>query len=110
MMLDLPEGFDPDNEYVQTVGTTLWNELIVEFLDDDYAGRTHGHRRTYDAGCKGPACRKAARDHSRRRNKSEPSDETKALDALIEAWVPVVVGRIILARERMVKELTKEVS
>lgn len=110
MMPDLPEGFDPESEHVMSAAAVVWNEIIKELLDEEYLGRTHGNRRTYDVGCKGPICRKAARDHARRRNQSEPTPDMKQLDLLIEAWTSVAVGRIVWAREKMVKELTKEVS
>lgn len=109
MIPDLPEGVTED-EYSFSDQAALWHLIITELLDEEFAGRTHGNRKTYDSGCKGPICRKAARDHGRRRNQSEPTDEFKRLDLLIQAWTPVAVGRIVWARENMIKELTKEVS
>lgn len=36
-----------------------------ELLDPDWAHRTHGSRKTYVVGCRGPLCTKAQRDYGR---------------------------------------------
>lgn len=77
----------------------LWTDLIHELMDDTYAGRVHGNRRTYDAGCKGPLCTKAVRDHARRRQNTGISEKYRYIDPLLEFWAPIARARIRLAIE-----------
>lgn len=48
---------------------TLRVRVLSEMLDPRYARRTHAHRKTYDAGCRGPLCSLAMAqyDEARRR-------------------------------------------
>lgn len=84
----------------------LWQKIIVELMDTEYMGRTHGNRRTYDAGCKGPICGKAVREHGRRRTQTAPNERYKYLDPIIAFYWTVAVERIDVAREAMLEKLT----
>jgi hypothetical protein len=72
----------------------LWKTLCQEILDRKYANRTHGHRRTYDAGCHGPACSRASRDHVRRRSGNGASEYYLAYDAIVAYWYPIAITRV----------------
>jgi len=84
----------------------LWNDLIHELLDESYIGRRHENRRTYDAGCHGPLCRKATREHGRRRASTKPSERYQTIDAILEFWYPIAAQRIIEVRASILRELT----
>lgn len=84
----------------------LWQKIVVELMNSDYVGRTHGNRRTYDAGCKGPICGKAVREHGRRRTQTAPNERYKYLDPIIDFYWKIAVERIEAAREAMLAELT----
>jgi hypothetical protein len=72
----------------------VWQALCKEILDRKYANRTHGNRRTYDAGCHGPACSRASRDHVRRRSGNGASEYYLAYDAIVAYWYPVALTRV----------------
>ncbi len=84
----------------------LWKALIIELMDEDYIGRRHENRRTYDAGCHGPMCRKAIREHGRRRASTQPSEKYATLDAILEYWYPLAKDRIASVRAQMLSQLT----
>lgn len=84
----------------------LWRELIVELLDEEYANRTHGSSRTYDAGCRGPMCKKSVRERSRRRNQVNASERYKYVELIIEYWYPIAEARVSEAKHRLVDQLT----
>lgn len=73
---------------------TLWKALCKEILDREYVNRTHGNRRTYDAGCHGPACSKASREHVRRRSGNGASEYYRCHDAIVTYWFPVALARV----------------
>lgn len=62
----------------------LWHDIIKELTEKEYRNRTHGSRRTSEAGCSGPVCSKAVREHGRRRTQAQPSERYKYLDPLID--------------------------
>lgn len=64
----------------------LWNALLVELADPIWFNRKHYNRRTYDAGCQGPMCTKAVREHARQRNQTNPSERYAKIDAVLEHW------------------------
>lgn len=86
--------------------TDLWHQLIVELLDTEFITRTHQNRRTYDAGCKGPLCSKATREHSRRRSSGQPNERYVYIDSILEAWKPVAEARIAAAQRQILEALT----
>lgn len=95
-----------DNGMTDAELSDLWHKLIVELLDTEYAGRTHGSRRTYDAGCKGPLCSKGVREHARRRNSTGPNVRYKFVDPILEFWTPIATERIASAQRKILSELT----
>lgn len=84
----------------------LWQKLVVELLDTRFSGRTHCNRRTYDAGCRGPLCGKAVREHGRRRNQTTPNEKYRYIDAILEYWRPIAVARIEAAQAAVLRQLT----
>lgn len=85
--------------------SSLWQSVIVELMDPEYTGRTHGNRRTYDAGCKGPACSKASREHGRRRTQTAPNERYKYLDPIIDFYTSIATIQIQEARESILSKL-----
>ena len=96
----------PDDALTESELAQLWHELCVEVMDEKFAGRTHSNRRTYDAGCLGPACKKAGREHGRRRTQvATPSAKYQHVDLIIAAWFPVATDRLAQARQRLLEEI-----
>lgn len=83
----------------------LWVGLVEEILDPEYSNRTH-NKRTYDAGCRGPLCRKAAREAGRRRQRSGVSETYMFVDRLIDYWEPIARERIEALRVKLLEQLT----
>ena len=93
MYPELAAQLIPDSE-LEIDLEALWKTLCKEILDRKYVSRTHGNRRTYDAGCRGPACAKASREHVRRRTGNRPSTYYAAHDAIVAYWYPVALARV----------------
>lgn len=56
-------------EMLMFVGPEEFNvveEMREELSHPDWLGESHGHRRLYRRGCRGPLCKKAARDYGRK--------------------------------------------
>lgn len=100
----MPNGI-PEDLMTDTELSELWHQICVEVMDEKYAGRTHGNRRTYDAGCQGPICKKASREHGRRRISAAPSAKYQHLDLIIEVWWPIARDRVAKARARLLEEI-----
>lgn len=83
----------------------LWYELVSELLDQNFMSRTH-NKRTYDAGCRGPLCRKATREAGRRRYKNAIAEKYLFLDPLLDHWEPIAIQRIERLRNKLIQELT----
>lgn len=82
----------------------LWTAISDELTDQDYETLTHGKLRCYDRGCRGPVCRKFARDMSKSRARSakpyQPRRE-RMYDPVIEYFFIIVKQR----RETMLSEV-----
>lgn len=100
----IPVGIPEDALTDQELGE-LWHQICVELMNEKYAGRKHGNRRTYDAGCQGPLCKKASREHGRRRVSAAPSAKYQHLDLVIEAWGPIARDRVEMVRARLLEEI-----
>lgn len=86
----------------------LWSEIVTEILDPDYLKRAHHNTGTYDIGCRGPLCRKAQREHPRR--KSPVGNvimlrEERVYDPVIEYFHVVMKYRVRSAQQALLKEL-----
>lgn len=100
----LPDGLTADqaNGLEISLGH-LWLSICEEVCDIEYVNRTHGSRRTYDAGCHGPKCSKGQREHGRRRTSTNPSEKYKYLDPVIDAWYALAADRYAVARASMLE-------
>lgn len=83
----------------------LWFELCMELADVKLMGRTHGNRRTYDAGCSGPMCIKATREHSRRRTQSKASGKYYWIDPILDVWYPIALERLREAQAKLLGQM-----
>lgn len=83
----------------------LWNGICTELVHNDYFNRTHGNRRTYDAGCHGPVCGKSARVHARRRTSTVPSERYRYIDPIIDWWYEVARSRLDAARTALLEQI-----
>lgn len=102
----LPDGFTELQANVLEVNLgLLWHDVVAEVCDSDYSGRTHGNRRTYDAGCHGPKCSKAAREHGRRRSSARPSEKYQFIDPVVDLWHLLATGRYQEVRAAMVEQV-----
>lgn len=90
----------------------LWQEVIKEICDKDYARRSHHNLGTYDQGCRGPLCKKSQRERGRGRGpygmpiqKHTPRVE-RALDPVLEYFHIVAKYRVhdyqVYLYERMI--------
>jgi hypothetical protein len=62
----------PDPDFEKNA-LKLWAELLDELCDEKYIRRTHASRKTFEVGCRGPACVKCNRIYVyRRRGKIPP--------------------------------------
>lgn len=83
----------------------LWSDLIRELMNPNLSGRTHGNRRTYDAGCQGPLCMKAVRENARRRREHGTSEKYLFVDQILAFWYPRAAMAIQDARNDLMKRL-----
>jgi hypothetical protein len=85
----------------------LWDEVIMEVLDPHLMTRSHHKVSTYDAGCRGPLCRKAHREHPRRK-KPTPTPlalrEERIYDPVLEYFFTVMKYRLRAAEQHMIRE------
>jgi hypothetical protein len=85
----------------------LWFQLCMELADLNFMGRTHGNRRTYDAGCGGPMCMKATREYARRRSSAQPSGKYFWIDPILDIWYPVALGRLEEAQSKLLGQMLR---
>lgn len=76
----------------------LWEQVIAEVFDVAYRGRSHHNVGTYDQGCRGPLCRKALREHPRRKNPMDISIVSpryeRMFDPILEYFHTVLKYRV----------------
>lgn len=102
---DLPDHLIDHGMTEEELGE-LWYDLVVELSEEKYTNRTHNSR-TYDAGCRGPLCRKSTRENARRRNQSKTVLEKYLfVDPILDYWSPIARERIARIRAKLVQELT----
>lgn len=111
MMLDLTmpiiprEIFStPDMEYCKD----LWESVCNEFLDETYASRAHHNAGTYDKGCHGPLCRKANREHARRRKANRTAillREEQLYDPVMEYFHTIIKLRVRTVQLSILKDI-----
>lgn len=83
----------------------LWFELCMELADIKLMGRTHGNRRTYDAGCSGPMCGRAVREYARRRSSGSATGKYRWIDPILELWYPVAEERLREAQSKLLGQM-----
>lgn len=91
----------------------LWRDVMDEVLDHDFFKRSHHNVGTYDQGCRGPLCRKALREHPRRKSPAGTAlqlREERIYDPVLEYFHVVMKHRVRVAQQSILKELkeTKE--
>lgn len=93
----------PDND----VCFALWSDVVKELSASEFQDRSHHNVGTYDVGCRGPLCRKANREHPKRR-KSESRLAARAeriYDPIIEFYHTVYKHRLLNTAVYRIKEL-----
>lgn len=86
----------------------IWTEILVEILENDYINRSHHNVGTYDIGCRGPLCRKALREHPRRRSPTRQPlimREERIFDPVLDYFHVVAKNRLTIARNTILQEL-----
>lgn len=81
----------------------LWEEILVELAQPKWIGRAH-NRGTYDQGCRGPLCRKAVRENTRRKRDPEdilPELTYRHLDPIMEYYQ--MIAKLRLERYRVAR-------
>lgn len=83
----------------------LWDGILTELCDPRWVTRSHNSTGTYDKGCRGPLCRKALRENSRRKSDGEDMLSTVAylrLDPIMEFYHVIAKLRLnTYRRERI---------
>lgn len=100
-------GEDPDLTYDLRC-QELWVEVYTEVLDHEYLKRGHHNVGTYDQGCRGPLCRKALREHPRRRGTSGTLiqvREERIYDPVLEYFHTVTKHRVRITQQNILKDL-----
>ena len=90
----------------------LWSEITLEILDNAFLRRSHHNVGTYDQGCRGPLCRKALREHPRRKSPAGTAlqlREERIYDPVLEYFHVVMKHRVRLAQQNILKELKEQV-
>lgn len=85
----------------------LWDDICAEITDPTYSGRSHNSG-TYEQGCRGPVCKKANREHYRRKAPGgvlAHSQDDRIYDPVIEYFHTVIKYRIHAAQQEILKEL-----
>lgn len=81
----------------------LAQAIIAELLDPEYSNRKHGKRSCANAGCGGPLCSKATRDHVRNlyyaRNPNPKRPRRGATNPELDALLDRVMELHWLARD-----------
>ena len=83
----------------------VWKGMCKELLDRNFFNRSHGGKRLYDAGCRGPLCSKDAREVMRNRNGFSSSNYYVYCDAIMAYWLPEAIKRINIAYQEMIDSL-----
>ena len=89
----------------------LWEEVVAEVLDHDYLKRSHHNVGTYDQGCRGPLCRKALREHPRRKSPAGTVlqlREERIYDPVLEYFHVVMKHRVRVAQQNILKDLKEQ--
>jgi hypothetical protein len=100
-------GEDADLTYSLRCGE-LWDEVVNEVLDPDFRSRQHHNVGTYDKSCRGPLCRKALREHPRRKSPSSAPYEVREeriYDPVIEYFHVVMKHRVRAVQQEILKEI-----
>ena len=90
----------------------LWVQVVNELEDAEYRTRSHHNAGTYNQGCRGPLCRKANREHPRRKtpevSPAQLRDE-RVYDPVLEYFHIVFKHRIRTAQNELLKEVKEQV-
>lgn len=98
---------DPDLLYAQRC-SELWLEILTELRDELYVSRSHHNVGTYDQGCRGPLCRKALREHPRRKaphGVAVQVREERVFDPVLDYFHTVAKHRIRRYQQELLQEL-----
>lgn len=97
-----PKEFEPGCDELESI----WADVVAELTEVNFRDRVHGSRRTREAGCVGPLCLKATREHSRRRFESRPIGKYVWLDPLLEFFEQDARAQIELHEEQIKQALS----
>ena len=89
----------------------LWSAVCVEVLDPVFSKRSHHNAGTYDIGCRGPLCRKALREHPRRKSPAGTAlqlREERIYDPVLEYFHVVIKHRIRTEQQAILKDLKEK--
>lgn len=87
----------------------LWESVCQEVMNIDYMSRQHHNAGTYDKGCRGPLCRKALREHPRRRSPSGvliQVHEERIYDPVLEYFHTVIKHRVRTQQTALLKQIS----
>lgn len=87
----------------------IWTQVLAELTDAEYITRSHHSAGTHDKGCRGPLCRKAYREHPRRKTPAGLSGysprEERIYDPVMDFFHLIIRYRIKNFQRQLYKEL-----
>lgn len=89
----------------------LWTEVCEEILDQRFMKRSHHNVGTYDQDCRGPLCRKALREHPRRKSPAGTAlslREERIFDPVLEYFHVVMKHRVRIAQQEILRDLKEQ--
>jgi len=98
---------EPDLTYTQRCDQ-LWKEICYELKNEKFLSRSHHNVGTYDQGCRGPLCRKALREHPRRKpvhGVAQQVRDERVYDPVLDYFHTVLKHRIRKYQQELLQEL-----
>lgn len=103
ILMPVADNYDPIK------ARELWVLILDEVCDKEYLSRIHHNVGTYDVGCRGPLCRKALREHPRRKTKppAYTPQADRIYDPIIEFFHTVAKYRVREYRRILLERLSE---
>lgn len=98
---------DPDLTYNLRC-EELWLDVVNEICNPTFVNRSHHNVGTYDQGCRGPLCKKAHREHPKRKSPISPRirfHEERIYDPVLEYFHTVIKHRVKNYQQEIYKQL-----
>lgn len=113
---EIPEAIfnlakDDADLFYQEHCNELWRQVMEELKSAPYRTRSHHNVGTYNQGCRGPLCRKANREHPRRKTPEVSLSqlrEERIYDPVLEYFHVVMRHRIRSAQNEILRGVREQ--